>query len=148
MTRRRDRTPVVLDTNVFVRSFKSRNKQSANRRVIRLWLLEKRLQLIVSEEIIKEYLEIFAEILLMDEATISQWHVRFTEDGRSTLVSLGRRYTDSRDVDDNLMLATAHAGKAEFLITNDRDLLDLPHDVKRIFPFVILTPGAFLRDSA
>src|SRR5260370_40125878 len=44
MVRRRSRMPVVADTNVFVRPFKARSNTNPNRRIIRLWLLEKRLQ--------------------------------------------------------------------------------------------------------
>ena len=50
----------------------------------------------------------------------------------------------SRDPDDNLLLATAVAGKAKFLITHDRDLLDLPEAQRRKFKFEIVTPGDFL----
>jgi len=48
MVRRKERTPVVVDTNVFVRSFKARSRANPNRRVIDVWLLERRLQLILS----------------------------------------------------------------------------------------------------
>ena len=65
MVARRKRTPVVVDTNVFIRSFKARSNKNPNRRIIRLWLLEKRLQLIVSDELIQEYLGVFADVLDM-----------------------------------------------------------------------------------
>jgi putative PIN family toxin of toxin-antitoxin system len=145
MVARKKRTPVVIDTNVFVRSFKTRTNTNPNRRVVRLWLLEKQLQLIVSSELIDEYLDIFAEILGMDDETIAAWRVRFEEDGRSTLVNLARRYTASRDPDDNLLLATASAGAADCLLTNDLDLLELPVAFQRTLPFAIMTPRAFLQ---
>ena len=146
MVRRKERTPVVVDTNVFVRSFKARNRASPNRRVIDLWLLERRLQLILSQEIIDEYLGIFADILDLDEETIEKWRRRFEQDNRSTVVGLGRRYTESRDPDDNLFLATAHAGQAEYLVSNDRDLLDLAEDFRSKLPFEIMTPSKFIRE--
>src|SRR5436309_3064096 len=131
MVARKKRTLVVLDTNVFVRNFKARNRQNPNRRVVRLWLLEKRLELIVSKEILEEYLGIFFEVLGMDEDTVAEWQRRFSKEHCTTLVSLGRRFTESRDPDDNLMLATAHVGKAAYLVTNDLDLLDLPDAFKK-----------------
>src|SRR6266852_2277527 len=130
MAHRKKRIPVVADTNVFVRNFKARDKANTNRRVIRLWLLEKRLQMVVSAEIVSEYLEIFGEILGMDAETIRDWRLRFERDPRCTLVNLGRRFQESRDPDDNLFLATALAGRAEYLLTNDRDLLELPDEFK------------------
>ena len=146
MPTRKRRAAVVVDTNVFIRSFKARDNTNPNRRIVRLWLLERRLQLVVSRELTAEYLEIFAEVLGMDAALIDGWRLRFEEDPRVTVVRLGRRYTESRDPDDNVLLATAQAGKARCLVTNDRDLLELPTEVRRSLPFAIWTPGEFLED--
>jgi putative PIN family toxin of toxin-antitoxin system len=145
MVARKQRIPVVLDTNVFVRAFKSRFRLSANQRVVRLWLLAKRLQLIVSADLIDEYLGVFRELLGMEEELIDQWRRRFTADGRSTVVALGRRYRESRDPDDNLLLATATAGRAAYLVANDRDLLELPDSFSRTLRFQIVTPRQFLQ---
>ncbi|MCY2994726.1 MAG: putative toxin-antitoxin system toxin component, PIN family [Planctomycetota bacterium] len=145
MVPRKQRTPIVADTNVFVRAFKARSQTTANRRVVRLWLIERKLQLVVSAELIAEYLEIFSAVLGMDDTTVRDWQLRFETDRRATLVGLGRRYTESRDPDDNLLLATATAGRAEFLITNDLDLLELPENVQDRLPYDIVTPQAFLR---
>jgi len=41
---------------------------------------------------------------------------------------------------DDLVLATALSGKAEYLVTGDRELLDLDHP----YDFVIIHPNAFL----
>jgi putative PIN family toxin of toxin-antitoxin system len=146
MVKRKRRLAVVVDTNVFIRNFLAGRKANPNRRIIRLWLLERRLQLIVSNELIAEYLEIFDRVLRMDAATIEAWRVRFEEDRRCTVVRLARRYTESRDPDDNLVLATALAGRAEYLITNDRDLLDLPREFQRRLPFAIVPPRRFLQE--
>jgi putative PIN family toxin of toxin-antitoxin system len=145
MVSRKQRVSVVLDTNVFVRAFKTRSPASANQRVVRLWLLEKRLQLVVSADLIDEYLGVFQDLLGMDEGLIGQWRQRFAGDSRSTIVGLGRRYTASRDPDDNLLLATATAGRAAYLITNDFDLLELPASFLRTLPYRILTPRQFLQ---
>jgi len=144
MVARKQRIRVVLDTNVFVRAFKSRSLTSPNQRVVRLWLLEKRLQLIVCEESIDEYLGVFQELLGLDDELVDQWNGRFAGDSRSTVVRLGRRYTESRDPDDNVLLATAAAGRAAYLITNDRDLLELPASLRRTLKFRIVTPRQFL----
>jgi len=109
-------------------------------------LLERRLQLILSQEIIEEYLGIFADILDMDDEIIEKWRGRLEKDNRSTVVGLARRYTASRDPDDNLFLATANAGQAKYLVSNDRDLLDLPLDFQSKLPFEIMTPSKFIRE--
>jgi putative PIN family toxin of toxin-antitoxin system len=144
MVARKLRIAVVLDTNVFVRSFKSRSRGSPNKRVVRLWLLERQLQLVVSRDLIAEYLGVFHDVLGMDDESTAAWRDRFVGDRRATVVRLGRRFTHSRDPDDNLLLAIAAVGNAEYLITNDLDLLELPDNVQRNLPFAIVTPKHFL----
>src|SRR5438552_14112382 len=146
MVVRRRRVRVVLDTNVLIRNFKSRSPHSPNKRVFRLWRLERRLQLIVSDELIKEYLETLEEVVRLGKHALTKWRSRFERDSICTLVRLGRRYTESRDPDDNILLATASAGNADYLIMNDLDLLELPESVQRTFPFRILTPQACLQE--
>jgi predicted nucleic acid-binding protein len=81
----------------------------------------------------------------MEDKLIDQWRRRFVADGRSTVVGLGRRYAESRDPDDNLLLATATAGRTAYLVTNDRDLLELPDSFSRTLSFRIVTPRQFLQ---
>jgi putative PIN family toxin of toxin-antitoxin system len=145
MVKRKDRLRVVLDTNVFVRAFKARSPTNHNRRVVRLWLLQRELQLIVSPELIAEYLEIFAKVLGMDGETVDEWRSRFDRDPRSTFLRLGPRSTESRDPDDNVVLSTACAGRARWLITNDYDLLDLDEQYQTNVGFRIATPAQFCR---
>jgi predicted nucleic acid-binding protein len=54
MVSRKRRSAVVIDTNVFVRAFLARQKSNPNQQVVRLWLLEKRLQLLVSQVLVEE----------------------------------------------------------------------------------------------
>ena len=68
------------------------------------------MQLIVSPELIDEYLGIFADVLGMDAKTVDEWRNRFEADTRTSRVNLGRRYTASRDPDDNVLLSTATSG--------------------------------------
>lgn len=144
MVRRKLRTPVVLDTNVFVRAFKARSKRNANQQVVRLWLVRKWLQLIVCNDLIAEYLGIFTDVLGMEDDAIHSWRLRFEHDDRTTLINLGARPAMSRDPDDDLLLAIALGGRAEFLVTNDRDLLEIPGSTRRTLPFEILAPQQFL----
>ena len=43
MVQRKKRVSVVLDTNVFVRSLKAGSNTNWNRRIVRLWLIERQL---------------------------------------------------------------------------------------------------------
>lgn len=142
MPPRKERIPVVLDTNVVVGFFLSTYRQSANQRVFRLWY-HRQLQLVVSEEVVAEYLEL-VERMGIPQQRIDAFLERLHRRDIVIHVNLGPRFAESRDPDDNIMLATAVTGKAKFLITNDRDLLDIPTERQRKFKFEIVTPQEFL----
>jgi putative PIN family toxin of toxin-antitoxin system len=144
---RRGRIPVVLDTNVVLGFYLSRSRHSANALVFRLWRDQRRIQLTVSEALVAEYVEILLR-LGIDESLVTRLRQRLETRRTVTRVNLGRRFEASRDPDDNLLLATAVAGRAKFLITNDRDLLDIPEEDRRGLRFEIVTPQAFLRSLA
>jgi predicted nucleic acid-binding protein len=84
----------------------------------------------------------------MDDELIAAWRRRFTIDSRTTVVNLGRRFKESRDPDDNLILATANAGRSIAIITNDRDLLELSPHARKALKFAIETPKSFLERRA
>ena len=90
MISRKQRTLVVLDTNVFVRALKTRSAQSPNQRVLRLWLMRRVLQLVVSLDLLDEYVGVFRDVLELEEELIEQWRMRWLDDSRTTVVNLGR----------------------------------------------------------
>jgi putative PIN family toxin of toxin-antitoxin system len=110
---------------------------------VRLWR-ERKLQVIVSDEIVDEYIDVLNR-LGVSENLVANFSTSIDESGTVTHVNLGKRFTESRDPKDNPFLSTAAAGRAKFLVTSDSDLLDIPESVKRKFKFRILTPKAFLK---
>lgn len=144
MPPRKERITVVLDTNVLIAFYLSRNPKSAVSRIIRLWRNERKLQMLVSDEIIAEYLEILERVGI-SERQIEKLNEILETFRIVSKFSLGKIPTESRDLDDNLILATALVGKAEFLITSDKDLLDISERDKKKFKFRIVSPVEFLR---
>jgi putative PIN family toxin of toxin-antitoxin system len=142
---RKDRIAVVLDTNVVIGYYLSTHPQSANARVYLLWRTRRALQLVVSDETVTEYMEVLKRVGIPD-VRVQRLEERIRKRETVTHVNLGARPTESRDPDDNLMLATAAAGRAAYLVTNDRDLLDIPADDRKRFKFAILTPAQFLAE--
>lgn len=140
---RKSRIAVVFDTNIIVGQLLAKTRRSANARVYDLWLVKRQLQLIVSEPIVTEYLELL-ERLGVETENIARFHERLLNSPIVTQTNLGKRFKDSRDSDDNVMLDTAQAGRAKFLITNDRDLLEISGEAKRKFSFQIVKPMEFL----
>jgi hypothetical protein len=78
-----------------------------------------------ADEAVAEYYEVL-ERLNVDERRVEHLYDLLQRAGIVTHVNLGARYAISRDPDDNVLLATAAAGQARFLITNEHDLLDIP----------------------
>ena len=62
MPSRKRRIPVVFDTNVIVGFYLSRNRSSANQQAFRLWRDQRQLQLIVSDDVVREYLEVLLRL--------------------------------------------------------------------------------------
>ena len=60
MPPRKARIPVVFDTNVIIGYYLSKAAKSAGAKIFRLWRYERKLQLIVSDEVVAEYFEILA----------------------------------------------------------------------------------------
>lgn len=143
MSPRKDRTSVVLDTNVLIGYYLSRKKDTANSKVFLLWRTRRRLQLVVSDEVVAEYLEVLRRLGVLD-VRIDRLEARIRSRETVSHTNLGALPTESRDPDDNFMLATAAAGKAQYLVTNDRDLLDIPDSAQKKFKFAIVTPGQLL----
>jgi putative PIN family toxin of toxin-antitoxin system len=104
---------------------------------------ERRLQLIVSDEIQAEYLAVLAEIGA-SRAHLRALALRLATRATVTRVRPPRPVALSRDPLDNMFVAAAATGKARFLVTNDNDLLQIPAARLRPFRFRIVTPGGFL----
>lgn len=140
--RRKDRVSVLLDTNILVRALADTQGKSPSARVWQLWL-QRRIQLAVSAEVVAEYVEI------LDRIGIELRRVQFFERQLGereivTRVNLGRRLRVARDPGDDMILSTADAGRVDYLVTLDKDLLELPWDERRRLKFQIVSPSEFL----
>jgi predicted nucleic acid-binding protein len=56
--RKRARIPVVFDTNLFITRFIKHDRHGINRRVMDLWQSQRKLQLIISPPVKREYLRV------------------------------------------------------------------------------------------
>jgi putative PIN family toxin of toxin-antitoxin system len=144
MARRKDRVRVVLDTNVILRALMDPQGRSASARTYRLWL-QRKLQLVVSEEMTEEYLEVL-ERLGLRKSLINRFAERLDQRKTVTHVRPGRRFRICRDPDDDMLLDVAQTGQARFLITNDRDLLEIPEEDRRTLKFEIMSPVEFMSE--
>ena len=93
-------------------------------------------------------MRIFREVLEFDAETISRWQQRFTSRRFVKTVNPKINPTLSRDPNDDMFIAAAKAAKAQFLVTNDRDLLEINEEDKCRLAFLIVTPQQFLKHLA
>jgi predicted nucleic acid-binding protein len=107
---RKERVPVVVDTNIIIGYYLSHSSRSANARIFQLWRDQRRLQLIVSREVVEEYLEVLARVGI-SQLRIDRFEERLKRRETVTYINLGGRPIESRDPDDNIMLAAALGGK-------------------------------------
>jgi putative PIN family toxin of toxin-antitoxin system len=141
---RKDRIPVVFDTNLFITRLLRRKKNSINQRVFNLWLMRKRLQIVISRPILDEYLGTLA-MLGATPQNLARLEIYLATAKTVTQVNLGKRFSLSRDPDDNKFLDTAYVGKAKYIVTRDHDLLDIPKSDLRGLRFQIVSPFEFLQ---
>jgi len=111
---------VVLDTNVLVSALIHDGKP----RKLVLEILDRH-TLILSRQMLAE----FEDVIARDKFAVTSSQV---EDFLSSLMRLSKMVPDkarfrvlSQDPDDDVVLNTAYTGKADFIVTGDRHLLDL-----------------------
>ena len=143
MVKRKARVSVLLDTNVVARALIHPYVRSTSTQILNLWI-QRRIQLDVSLEVVAEYLEIF-ERLKIERKRIQHFVERLAKRETVTHVNLGRRLRIGRDPDDEIILSTADAAHVDYLVTLDKDLLELEWEERRRLKFEIITPTEFLK---
>jgi len=127
---------IAIDTNIMVGAMMK--PTGASRKILDMWV-EGRLSLLVTRQIRREYLNILSQRWVK-----SDWVAEFNgriDDHAEMVVPEERIRIINEDPSDNMFLECAVAGKADYIITSDRHLLDL----KRFGEAEIVTPSRFLK---
>ena len=137
---------VVIDTSVIVAALISKKRGSY--RLISL-LVEDKVQNYVSREILDEYFRILITKLaeFYPVETLLEFYVLLEK--KSKIVDPQEQFNLCRDKEDNKFLDVVYSSKAHFLITLDKDLLDLRNENSEFqikdHRFKILKPEEFLK---
>lgn len=127
---------VVIDTNVVI----SNLWLGKPRKVLNLWR-DKKIEWVVSEEIIKEYLNVLGRFISENE--LNEWIDIFTD---STLVIILKPKCHlniiEEDPDDNKFINCAIEGKVKYIVSGDKHLLK----IKNIENIKILNCDSFLKE--
>ena len=123
---------IVFDTNLLISAVFYGGKPLELLNLIK----QGQVDAIVTPEILAEYRKSMFNFS-QDEAISAEWHAYFREFG--ILVQNTQKFILCRDADDNKFLNAAHAGKADFIVSGDKDLRDL-----KGFHIPVSTVSAFL----
>ncbi len=128
---------VVLDTNVFVSSFFG----GKPKQIISLWK-NGNIILCLSRGIIDEYVNVLTRMELGNEQELVELLERFRKGFNCVFTAQppSLRIVE-RDPDDNKFIECAVATNAKYIITGDKDLLE----IKSYFDLKIITPSFFLK---
>jgi len=137
---------IVLDTNIFISGIFWKGDPY---KILLLWK-ESKIELISSIEIITEIARILTDFKIqLPEELKKEWIHTITIN--STIVEPKEKFNIIKDdLTDNKFIDAAIAGKAEYIITNDKHLLKIPQfrNVKIITPKEFLqlnNPGTILK---
>lgn len=111
---------IILDTNVFVSALLY---GGMSHKILKL-ITDDKLQLLVSKELFKEVIGKFKDQEASEEQieNVTKFLLK-----KGIFVVPTVEVTISRDPEDNYLLELAEASKADYIITRDKDLLELPN---------------------
>jgi putative PIN family toxin of toxin-antitoxin system len=127
---------VVLDSSVIVSAFLSGAGASAE--ILRLWRRDRAFQVIASDPILAEVIRVLLEHGIADslvEDFVAAVHLQALVTDNLYVV----RYV-AQDPSDDVFLAAALEGRADYIVTLDRHLLD----IKQYHGIQIVRPALFL----
>ena len=127
---------IIIDTNIFISAL----LKSKNCIVILEALKQDKFKLIISEKLIEEILIVANE----PKFEFSKYEIKELEElirEKAEVVETPEKISLCRDPKDNIVLECASAGKLDFIVTGNKDLLSL----KKFKNIPIITPFKFVR---
>jgi uncharacterized protein len=113
---------VVLDTNVLVSALIGEGKPAKFIQNV----LKKQVELLISKPILDEFVDVIARPKFLDyvgEGEVKDFLQLIVDVG--AVVDVKSRFNVIADRNDNSILATAYDGKADYIVSGDRHLLEL-----------------------
>ena len=128
---------IVLDTNIWISYLISKNSNQWD-----TLIFSDKIQIIYSEKLLNEFIEVtqrdkFRKFFSLEDLEVI---LNFLGDFAIFVESIGKKYTLCRDLKDNFLLDLAVTAEADFLVTGDKDLLE----IKTLENVKILSPTDFI----
>jgi putative PIN family toxin of toxin-antitoxin system len=129
---------VVLDTSIFISAYLSDNYQNSPNKILSLWQ-QGDFILIITPSLIEELI-IVLERKKVNELSIIKLLELIAEKAIMTEGIYQTNYLDDIDPKDNIFLSACYEGKANYLVSLDKHLLNLKH----FHNTLIFNPQSFL----
>ncbi len=116
---------VVVDMNVLISATIKPNSPLAQ---ILVYIRNGRFEFLYFPEFVKEYAEVVSRPHLWEKYHLDSEEIAATlqvMQNRGVLVYVVTQVDICRDTDDNILLSLALDGKADYIVSGDKDLLDL-----------------------
>ncbi len=128
---------IILDTNIWISYLISKNNNQWD-----TLIFSDKIQIIYSEKLLNEFIEVtqrdkFRKFISLDDLEVI---LNFLGDFAIFVENIEKKYTLCRDLKDNFLLDLAVTAKADFLVTGDKDLLE----IKTLENVRIISPTDFI----
>jgi putative PIN family toxin of toxin-antitoxin system len=128
---------IILDTNIWISYLISKKNNQWD-----TLIFSAKIQIIYSEKLLNEFIEVtqrdkFRKFISLDDLEVI---LNFLGDFAIFVENIEKKYTLCRDLKDNFLLDLAVTAKADFLVTGDKDLLE----IKTLENVKILSPTDFI----
>ncbi len=133
---KKEKLKIVLDSNIIISAITFSGYPEVVLNLVRTNLLVG----IISEEIINEILEVLSKKFFLSKSSVKKTKEDLSR-GFTSIIPL-KKVNIARDPDDNKIIEAAIEGGCDFIVTGDKDLLEL----KTYKNIKILTPKDFLEE--
>jgi putative PIN family toxin of toxin-antitoxin system len=128
---------IILDTNIWISYLISKNNNQWD-----TLIFSDKIQIIYSEKLLNEFIEVtqrdkFRKFISLDDLEVI---LNYLGDFAIFVENIEKKYTLCRDLKDNFLLDLAVTAEADFLVTGDKDLLE----IKTLDNVRIISPTDFI----
>ena len=128
---------IILDTNIWISYLISKNNNQWD-----TLIFSDKIQIIYSEKLLNEFIEVtqrdkFRKFISLDDLEVI---LNYLGDFAIFVENIEKKYTLCRDLKDNFLLDLAVTAEADFLVTGDKDLLE----IKTLENVRIISPTDFI----
>ena len=138
---------VLLDTNILVSAFI--NPKSKPAKLLTHWK-KRKFDLVISDILLHEFSEVIRRPRIKEKYSISDKEIKELEKiilDRAIFVPTSGELSLCRDPDDNVIIETAIVGKANYIVTGDKDI-KTPQLIKHLAQnkIKIITVSQYLKE--